>query len=164
VPDHRWCICGKAYKKWFALMAQAHKVHCERNPVAHSRGLDGADGSGKHQSWREIPLSCVRTFVSGVASRMRQRLTCSLCSRHPSQLALPPCIPFVVGRRNFEEWRHSHHLLGGFTDHSGRVASGLVDVPISQGPRGPELVAAFHGAIEKVCSLSQKDFQISERY
>ena len=33
-------------------------------------------------------------------------------------------------------------ILVVFTDHSGRIASELFDVPISQGPRGPQ-VAAF---------------------
>jgi len=42
------------------------------------------------------------------------------------------------------------------TDSSGRIASELVDVPISQGSRGPEVAALVHGVLEKVLCLSQK--------
>ena len=41
-------------------------------------------------------------------------------------------------------------ILVVFTDHSGRIASELVDVPISQGSRGPEVAALVHGVLEKV--------------
>ena len=43
-----------------------------------------------------------------------------------------------------------------FTDHSGRITSELVDVPISQGSRGHKVAALVHGVLEKVLCLSQK--------
>ena len=76
----------------------------------------------------------------------------------PSQLPISQRIPFGVGWHNTEDGATAIPIMVVFTDQSGRIASELVDAPISQGSRGPKVVASVHGVIEKVRCMSKKLF------
>ena len=85
-------------------------------------------------------------------------------SRHPSlNLPFPSAFRLVWDGVTLGNGATVIPILVVFTDHFGRIASELVDVPISQGSRGPEVTALIHGLLQKVLSQPENFFQISER-
>jgi len=106
-------------------------------------------GEKYHEAW-------FASLFSSLASRMCQRLTCSRFHDTPLNLPFPSAFRLVWDGITLRNGATVIPILVVFTDHSGRIASELVDVPISQGSRGPEVAALVHGVLEKLICLSQK--------
>ena len=86
---------------------------------------------------------------------MCQSLTCSCFNDAPLNLPFPFAFRLAWDGIAFRNGATVIPSMVAFTDHSGRIASELIDVPISQGSRGPEGVALVYGVIEKVLCISQ---------
>ncbi len=96
------------------------------------------------------------SIFSRLATLMCQRMTCSRFNNPPFNLPFPSAFRLVWDGITLRNGATVIPILVAFTDYSGCIASELVDVPISQGSKGPEVAALVNAALEQQLSLSKK--------
>ena len=94
------------------------------------------------------------SLFAGIAARLCQRLTHCRFNDMPPNLPFPSAFRFIWDGITLRNGATVVPVLCVFTDHSGRIVSELLDVPISQGSSGDATAALVHDVLQRVLHIS----------
>ena len=96
------------------------------------------------------------SMFTGIAAHICQKLTRSRFHDAPPTLPFPSAFRLIWDGITLRNGATVLPIICVFTDHSGKIASEIVDVPISQGSTGVMVANTVFKVLDKVLGISEK--------